>query len=80
MVSFDCFYFVLRTIEPTNFQVVTPIGGNKEHYKLFTAQIPNAIVNATPPNEKMRIGASPPSLFKKEKHVRQEFIIISLEI
>lgn len=30
-------------------------------YKLSTAQIPKAIVAITPPNEKMRIGASPPS-------------------
>lgn len=30
-------------------------------YKLLTAQIPNAIVRATPPKLKMRMGASPPS-------------------
>jgi hypothetical protein len=31
------------------------------NYKLLTAQIPKAIVKATPPKEKIRIGASPPS-------------------
>ena len=31
------------------------------YYKLLTAQNPKAIVAMTPPNEKMRIGASPPS-------------------
>jgi hypothetical protein len=30
-------------------------------YKLSTAQIPKIMVAMTPPKEKMRIGASPPS-------------------
>jgi hypothetical protein len=31
------------------------------YHKLLTAHIPNAMVSKTPPNEKIRIGASPPS-------------------
>jgi hypothetical protein len=54
-------FFLSLACLPDSSYIICPLRQLLHVYKLLTAQIPNAIVNATPPNEKIRMGASPPS-------------------